>query len=120
MSKLYSYKVERAVDVVIVEAGVKRAAMLGITELPDVEGAYRVFGMVAIGDLGYLSHMSYGLDCFDVNQVLHHAMHTTDGWFYFFGTVDQPYNIKIAYRELEVAFFRLGMIDRLGFEGEDS
>lgn len=115
----YTYEVDKTIDVVVVEAGVKRVAQVGLSKLPDIEGAYRLFGVVALGDHQYLSHMCYGLDDFDVNEVLHHTMHVTDGWFYFLGTVNEPYNIKIAYRDLEVAFYRLGMIDRLGQEGED-
>lgn len=117
----YTYEVdpEKITSVVINRGGVLVAAKVALSKLtPDPE-SYRVFGLVSTRDDTRLTHMCYGLDYFDPTDVLDFLERRQVPFYFDAGTtMDQ---ITISRRELEVAFYRLKMIDSIGEpEGDES
>lgn len=107
-----SYQVEHSVPVMIVHYGRQEPAHVAVSI--ESEHGRRIFGLVDAHDHDRLTIMSYDLATFDARVIID-AMRTEGlEWWRFLATGDDLYDIKISIRELEVALYRLKLIDRIG------
>lgn len=107
-----SYQVEHAVPVRVTSGGREHDAHVAVS-IADDNGT-RIFGLVDPHDQSKITFMSYGLDYFEPVRILA-AMRSegVDAWR-FLATGSDTTDVKISYRELEVALYRLKLIDKMG------
>jgi hypothetical protein len=110
MSHRYTHQIGKKVEVVINQSGTDLLGEVGISV--PIEGGVQLFGLVAINRPDHLSHMSYGLDYFDPEEVLRWC-DLRGGYFYFLGSVEDKNFIKISKAELLKAFIALDLLTTL-------
>lgn len=103
----YTHQIHQKVPVKIVQSGSDMLGEVGVSV--PIPGGVQLFGLVAINRDDHLSHMAYGLDTFDPEEALR-ACDLRGGFWYFLGSMDDQYHIKISKDELLKAFLVLGLI----------
>jgi hypothetical protein len=106
-----SYQVEHSVPVRLMAFGEEIDGAVGISIESD---GRRIFGLVSSIDSNRITHMSYGLDYFEPETILIAMRNNGEQWWRFLATGDDRSDVKISIRELEVAFYRLKLINSMG------
>jgi hypothetical protein len=107
-----SYQVEHSVPVTIVYHGRPEPASVAVS-IENGNGR-RIFGLVDAHDPERLTLMSYDLGTFDGRVIIDAMRAEGVEWWRFLATGNDLHDIKISIRELEVALYRLKLINRIG------
>lgn len=109
------YRATETVRVKVVRGGAEVPASVGLGEFTyGREGkTVTMFGYVDDHDPDRITHMSFRLDYFRPAEVVEHAKTKGGGWFWF-DTGTTGTELKISARELEVALYRLGLLNTIG------